>query len=280
MGSIKGVRRGKYAARLFSGKPVYCDMCHKQYKRKPILAHHMRTKYFHHYVPYPVCSGEFVSVSTCNRHLKNVHRIFDSLQFNLKLQSRASTGASNSIANLSFEANKDFPGMANVLSIQENERFGKHVIADCSIDVGQVVFATPAFATIEYLVAKDLGCFNCGKAWTTNFIKCPHCISVYFCSNECSAAEIHQTKCNQMFNSHDCHVVRMTTELMTKALNINGMVEFCCGVLFSSKSAESYRPPFSQYREVLKLEGKMRVNTCSIAKRATDSFDFVWFGGF
>lgn len=275
MGSIKGVRRGKYKTYTLNNQKVYCWKCLKSYKRKAILEHHIRTKHLNHCVACPVCDQRFASVSTCHRHLREMHHISNYKAFNLRLKIYPSTKTPTTetpLTLLDFVADESFPCMANILSMKEDEEFGKHIVADCAIDLGKVVLATLPFASIEYLTSTGAGCFICGKSLNCNFIECPHCVNVHFCSKRCSMSEIHKSKCNHIFKKSDCHIVRLAFAMISVALdsvsNIETMLDFCRGILFfENKTKKCCRPPFSQYKEIIRLKGKSEEEHFSIAKR-------------
>lgn len=75
MGSKKGVPRGKYKIKLVKSEKVSCESCGKKYKRKPALLHHILSKHLGFCTVCPVCGNSFASVSTCYRHLRDVHDV-------------------------------------------------------------------------------------------------------------------------------------------------------------------------------------------------------------
>lgn len=171
---------------------------------------------------------------------------------------------------LSFEADDAFPYMAKVISKKENIRFGKHLIANNNIEVGDCIIAAPPFANIEYLVCTGLGCFQCGKI-TKRKIQCPNCIDVWFCSNRCKKCIIHQQKCDPMFKSSDCRIVRLATQMIITACNGVGdttsLLDFCRGLIFLNKKSNKCHPPYSQYAEILSLKGRPNDVNSTIARR-------------
>lgn len=280
MGSKKGISRGKYSTKtLQHGESVHCWECNNSYKRRSILAHHIRTKHMHFRASCPACGKQYVSVSVCNRHLKKVHNISNRSQFNINLELNSKSGAKKcsrraaifpSFGQLSFEADKAFPWMSNALSLQENIKFGKHVIAQRDIDVGQVIMATPGFASIECLSSIDGHCFQCGNVKKIGFIQCPHCINLWFCSKRCYSNKAHRSKCKKIFQASDCYIVRLVTEIITVAFemtDVETMIDFCRGILFFGKKHKNLQPPYSSYGEVLRLKGLTEEMHFEIAKR-------------
>lgn len=75
MGSVRGVRRGKYAVK-FSGIPR-CALCNKFYKRKQSLIQHNLTTHLNHRTVCSICGKKYSSLSSHNRHLKKVSFIYN-----------------------------------------------------------------------------------------------------------------------------------------------------------------------------------------------------------
>lgn len=76
MGSIKGVRRGKYKTRtLHPNGEVQCFHCHKKYRKRSSLLQHIRATHFQLRKKWNICARKFTSTSTLNRHQRKVHGI-------------------------------------------------------------------------------------------------------------------------------------------------------------------------------------------------------------
>lgn len=276
MGSIKGVPRGKYSTRTMqiTGR-VHCWKCHKSFKRRPILAHHIRSKHLKHAFSCPICSKQFISKSNCRRHMKNVHQIMNDSEFKIEFQPSLNTSAyTPGSAAIDFETHEAFPNMAAVLKMKEDKKFGKHLVTQTDLAVGQVVLAASPFAFVEYVMAVGSGCFNCGAQPNGKFIQCEFCINIQFCSKRCSLTQHHHSKCDRMFNRNDCREVRLATKLILNVISTfpdsETMLDFSSGILFSNKKSHHYLPPFSQYGEILQLTGKMKAENVLLAKRVRD----------
>lgn len=271
MGSKKNVSRGKYSLKIIQPKNFKCWKCDKAYKRKAILLHHIHSKHLGYKVHCPMCKRTFISVSACGRHLKSVHNITDSSKFKLKLEKDSTATSTVTTNDLNFNGHKSFPYMANVLSFDKNEQFGKHITAKCDIDVGNVVMTTSAFASIEYLSSVGSSCFECGRAQYDNTIQCPHCINLWFCSAKCCLSRVHHSKCKKIFDQNDCRIVRLVTELIEIALgtaeDIQIFMDFSRGILFANKKSEDCVPQYSRYGEILQLKGYFKEEHQSIARR-------------
>lgn len=272
MGSKKGVSRGKYSLKIINKEKFTCCTCGKDYKRKPILLHHIYSKHLGYRAGCPVCGRQFVSISACSRHLKKVHSIKNHSKLKLKLEKpRKKTQTVSVTTNcLSYDGHKSFPYMAEVITFHESEQFGKHILAKRDLNVGNIVLTTSAFASIEYISSQS-GCFGCGKDITINTFECKHCINLQFCSAKCSLSKIHLSKCKKMFHRNDCRVVRLVTEVIKIALetaeNIQTFMDFSLGILFANKKSGDCLPKYSQYGEILQLKGHGKKEHLSIARR-------------
>lgn len=97
---------------------------------------------------------------------------------------------------LSFNPHEKFPCMADVLAIHQNERFGRHMVAKCDIDVGQTVLVEENYVSLTGNVDR-VQCYTCMQSMK-NFIACSKCTDVMFCSEKCqNKNEIHQKFCGE-----------------------------------------------------------------------------------
>lgn len=113
------------------------------------------------------------------------------------------------VPRLSYPANVDYPDLANVLDVETNSLFGRHIVANDDIAVGQIIaIPTP----IAQVVAKspDLNnnnnllpkyCLTCFNLNANNFVSCAKCSNnVMFCSEECRATnQTHNIECASIF---------------------------------------------------------------------------------
>lgn len=95
---------------------------------------------------------------------------------------------------LSFQADEMFPCMANVLEIKTNQRFGRHIVTKCDIDVGQTVLVEEGFITVFNANDRTL-CRTCLKH-IQNFIPCRGCTDTMFCDESCMERnDVHRIAC-------------------------------------------------------------------------------------
>lgn len=100
---------------------------------------------------------------------------------------------------LSFAATENFPCMADVIEIQQNEKFGRHIVAKVDIDVGQTILVEECFVSMTSGFSR-ISCMECMKT-TVNFIPCNECVDAMFCSVKCQQRNvIHQKCCGANFH--------------------------------------------------------------------------------
>lgn len=106
---------------------------------------------------------------------------------------------------LSFKPNEKFPCMADVLEIQQNEEYGRHIVAKCDIDVGKTILVEENF--VSYANAYDrIQCDTCLQT-SKNFIACIKCTSAMFCSETCqNRNEFHEKFCGENINRMPSYV--------------------------------------------------------------------------
>lgn len=114
---------------------------------------------------------------------------------------------------LSFPPNEQYPCMANVLEMKQNDEFGRHIVARQDIAVGQTVLIETDFISVHCVndadddddngdIADDdveIVCDTCFKS-QMNFVACDQCPGAAFCSFDCVAKNsIHKWVCGTFF---------------------------------------------------------------------------------
>ncbi|XP_031616820.1 SET and MYND domain-containing protein DDB_G0273591-like [Contarinia nasturtii] len=99
---------------------------------------------------------------------------------------------------LSFDSNENFPCLAITLEIQTNKEYGRHIVANRDIDVGQTVLIEEPYVVVFDTNNRTL-CLTCMKA-VKNFIPCPTCIDAMFCDENCMRNnDTHKIACGYVF---------------------------------------------------------------------------------
>lgn len=79
---------------------------------------------------------------------------------------------------LDFEPNERYPCMVDVLDVQNNAEFGRHIIAKSDIAVGKTLLIEKNYVSIGCATDR-IQCYGCLKE-EQNFIACPKCTDVMF----------------------------------------------------------------------------------------------------
>lgn len=129
---------------------------------------------------YEQCLVDIELAINANYPQSSVGKLEKRREFCLKEMTKAS--ANDQIApELDFDLDENFPGMSNVLRMNYNEKFGRHFVAKCDIDVGKVVMVEEAFITTTMPRGRSSVCDTCSKH-AANFIACPLCNGALFCN--------------------------------------------------------------------------------------------------
>lgn len=114
----------------------------------------------------------------------------------LKLMETEDDQSDSSAPKLDFEANEQFPCLANVVDIQSGDGFGHRIIAAADIDVGKTVMVEPCYIGVTKFDHYKI-CMLCLRE-RLNFTPCPKCTSALFCSN-CKDSKLHGIECDMNY---------------------------------------------------------------------------------
>lgn len=129
---------------------------------------------------------------------------------------------------LNFEANPLFPEMANVLQINFNEMYGRHIIAKEAIGVGQIVLVEKGFVSTSTQYYEK--CCIC-LTGDINLVPCPKCNNAMLCKR-CVGRKFHKVECELQsinnFNDSAClvKVVRSILSVIAIFSNVEDLMVF------------------------------------------------------
>lgn len=122
---------------------------------------------------------------------------------------------------LSYEADMNYACMANVLKIEQNDAFGRHMIAKCDIPVGKIVLLEEC-----YLASAKSGhdkCYTCFRQMG-NFIPCPNCADVLFCGKEClEQNSMHKWDCSTILSASHIKTKLIINAIMVAVETFSGV---------------------------------------------------------
>lgn len=114
---------------------------------------------------------------------------------------------------LSFDTNAKFPSLANAVKVQNNKKFGTHIVATRDIDVGQIILIEELLFTSTHCSTIAF-CKTCLKSLRT-FVPCPKCTEFLFCDGECMESNvIHQMSCSVLHDQEKFDSVRIVESIL------------------------------------------------------------------
>lgn len=177
---------------------------------------------------------------------------------------------------LDYEADSNFPGMANVLQINYNQKFGRHIIAKCDIEAGKTVLVEEAYVQ-QTRIKECRNCTTCLKI-LMNFIPCDDCTYAVFCDDECkNKNEYHHLECEDLgYNIGDAVIHYSVRSILIAIDTIPDVTELMKFVEDAVKSEVKEAPqPFvdkkAKYRAFLKQD-------ISSPSSPTDGFNHIQLG--
>lgn len=161
---------------------------------------------------------------------------------------------------LSFDPSKQFPCMADVVEIQQNEEFGRHMVAKRDIGVGKTILIEEAYVSIARGWDR-VNCFECLQT-VRNFIACPNCTDVMFCDDDClNRNEVHKRICGMSVNRMSTPVRYIAKSIIIALIafkNANELIDFVEDYL-SKRTTQlpiAGNDPKSKYALFLTLQSK------------------------
>lgn len=156
---------------------------------------------------------------------------------------------------LDFPEHSKFPCLANAVEVQQNAKFGKHIVAKQDIEVGKVILMEESFASVAQ--SDERSCYTC-LAESKNFIACPHCTDVVFCGEQCmNSNEIHRLECHTIYHemAYKVQFIIRTILVATAAFSsIDDLVSFVEDHIERERLPDSLTDLQSKYSLYLQLK--------------------------
>ncbi|XP_055297436.1 SET and MYND domain-containing protein 4-like [Sitodiplosis mosellana] len=160
---------------------------------------------------------------------------------------------------LSFEPDKYFPCLANVLEIDVDDDGDLAIFAKEDIDVGQIVAVEKMFMGYIYSW-HGLACNICLKT-NANLMPCMKCNVAMFCSEECQAHQLHKFECGlkackcDLTNNNIMRVVRSFLLIVDSFESADELMTFVEQAISSDRNQmpSNLSDAKSQYEAFLKL---------------------------
>lgn len=170
------------------------------------------------------------------------------------------------VPKLSYDADENFPCLANVVEIKYNAEFGRHLVATADIPTGQTVLVEEMF--IKSRENRRIACDTCAKE-IGSFIPCPQCPAIVYCNASCMKRNrTHKWECGIGLDRFD--VYQYVAIFYVKAIllaietfkDADSFITFVESVLFEDreKLPISLNEPESKYHFFLKLDASAPCN--------------------
>lgn len=197
------------------------------------------------------------------------------LRANCKEQAKNRYKVKLTVPKMKLPVNTQFPCMANVLDIKYINGYGRCVIANADIGVGQTIFVAETFASVT-MSDNQAHCYTCHRTDHLNFIPCPNCSDVMFCSENCANNNaIHKLDCQTIYHRIDnvdvrfvIHTVLVAIEMFPNVDDLMEFVESCTVNRNCDEVPESANDSPSKYGVFLKLTPSHNDNSLFCAYQA------------
>lgn len=136
---------------------------------------------------------------------------------------------------LSYPSHEMVPFIANCLDMKESKEFGRYIVANRDLKVGQVIAIEDGFCTLILPCVRYRRCANCLDECDLSLIPCAHCTSTMYCSDECATEAFnnyHKYECPvidfmyKMFNSIQLSAIRVTLCALTSFDSVADLLRF------------------------------------------------------
>uniref|UniRef100_A0A904A5V9 MYND-type domain-containing protein n=1 Tax=Anopheles quadriannulatus TaxID=34691 RepID=A0A904A5V9_ANOQN len=103
---------------------------------------------------------------------------------------------------LSFPAHENAPQLANCLALGRDDQYGRHVVTNRKLKVGDVVMIEKPFVTVTMDTCQYVWCDFCQAERLFTLIPCEGCTVAMYCSEECIS------KAYGKYHRYECGVLR------------------------------------------------------------------------
>ncbi|XP_035903596.1 SET and MYND domain-containing protein 4-like isoform X2 [Anopheles stephensi] len=103
---------------------------------------------------------------------------------------------------LSYPAHENMAQVANCLQLQRNAKYGRHVVTNRPLTVGDVVMIDAPFVKLLGDGFRYVLCAYCNRETPCTLIPCEGCSLAMYCSEECLS------KAHQQYHRYECGIIR------------------------------------------------------------------------
>lgn len=116
---------------------------------------------------------------------------------------------------LSFPVHDTVPFIANCLELRNKRRYGRHIVSNTELKVGDIVAIEPPFCSVASSSIQHIACANCFRENDLDLIPCRGCHSVMFCNEECYKQAV------DAFHDIECPIINvLCSSIINAAQNV------------------------------------------------------------
>lgn len=155
------------------------------------------------------------------------------------------------IPKLSYDADENFPCLANVVDMKYNAIDGHHLVAKRDIPVGKIISVETDFPAVS---ERPNTCSGCLRKKHSNYIACPNCPDAIFCSFDCTNNRTHKLVCGTFYPNlvmMTKFVIKTILFAVEKFPNVDDLMQFVEDCLLEDH--ESLPTSMNMYHHFFKL---------------------------
>lgn len=244
------------------------------------IAYGNRAGCFLHLAKFDCCLIDIVLAFQSRYPMDMRHRLMQRKNECMALRARTPSHAQK--PKLSFPPNAQMPSMADVLEIQHNEEYGRHIVAKCDIAIDQIILMEPVYVGAGISYVGIIKCSVCNMG-SFNLMPCKQCTTVMFCSNEClkRSQEYHGMECGYIPKDEIDISAQMLYRSILIALNACGnsvdeLMTFVTSVLQEPHGVPTITiEPLDRYRIFLQSQTGRRLHHLDEARVILDAYDYI-----
>lgn len=156
---------------------------------------------------------------------------------------------------LSFPSNKDRPSLANTLKIKIDKKYGRTIVTDNAIQIGQTVLMEESFSTVGTNSDRSF-CDTCLK-FGQSFIPCHKCTDVMFCDQRCyEKNNIHKMACGSIYQRLENSEIILLIKTILCAMDAFPVAENLMEQNIDLEQGTSSQLRYKTFLKLLALPGK------------------------
>lgn len=183
---------------------------------------------------------------------------------------------------LSFPPHSNIPFIANCLELRRNREYGRHIVANVDLSVGQVIAVEESFCATLESNFNHQRCTNCMQEKFFNLIPCERCTVAMFCSQSCAK------EADQSFHRIECALIdfisaeKNTLRIIRPVIHLISSVDFDSLRSFMNDPEKDHVNVFNlngaesdeRYKAIHSLEKN------ELGRSKSELFDFAVMGAF